>query len=74
MATLDHLTGIKCPQCGVNLFRASDPVSGEIVFCSICLAGGDHKQVVEHGANLTRPFLTRQSADDFLRKIRPGGE
>ena len=40
MNILDHLTEIRCPNCDVQLFRAFDPVAGEIVFCSECLAGG----------------------------------
>ena len=74
MSTLDHLTGVRCPNCNVHLFRMQDPVAGEIVFCSECLAGGGYKEVVEQRGALSGSFITRQSADDFLRKIRPLGE
>jgi Zn-finger nucleic acid-binding protein len=80
MSTSDHLSGVQCPYCKVDLFRAQDPVSGEIVFCPECLAGGRYKQVVEERGGLIRPFMlirpfiTRESVDDFLRKIGPAGE
>jgi hypothetical protein len=67
MSILDHLTDVRCPNCDVQLFRALDPEAGEIVFCSECLAG-------EQRGALTGNFVTRQNADDFLRKVRPGGE
>jgi hypothetical protein len=74
MSTGDHLTGVQCPYCKVYLFRAQHPVSGEIVFCAECLAGGWYKEVVEQRGNLFRAFITRESVDNFLRQIRPGGE
>jgi hypothetical protein len=73
MNILDHLTEIRCPNCDVQLFRAFDPVAGEIVFCSECLAGGRCKEATKYRGALTGNFVTRQSADDFLRKVRPGG-
>jgi hypothetical protein len=73
MNILDHLTEIKCPNCDVQLFRAFDRVAGEIVFCSECLAGGRCTEVAKQRGALTGNFVTRQSADDFLRKVRPGG-
>jgi uncharacterized Zn finger protein (UPF0148 family) len=73
MSIIDHLTDIRCPNCNVYLFRALDPVDGEIVFCSECLAGGRCKEVTKQRGALNGSFVTRQSADDFLRKIRPGG-
>ena len=39
MSIIDHLSELRCPSCKVQLFRALDPVAGEIVFCSECLAG-----------------------------------
>jgi hypothetical protein len=74
MSILDHLTEIRCPNCDVHLVRALDPVAGEIVFCSECLAGGRNQEVTEQRGALTGSFVTRQSADDFLKKIRPDGE
>ena len=71
MSILDHLTEIRCPNCDVDLFRALDPVGGEIVFCSECLAGGCCTEVTKQRGALTGNFVTRQSADDFLRKVRP---
>ena len=71
MSILDHVTDLRCPNCDVQLFRALDPVAGEIVFCSECLAGGRH--VTKQRCALTGNFVTRRSADDFLRKVRPGG-
>ena len=73
MSILDHLTDIRCPNCDVQLFCALDPVAGEIVFCSECLAGGRCAEVTEQRGALTGNFVTRQSADDYLRKVRPGG-
>jgi hypothetical protein len=73
MNILDHLTEIRCPNCDVQLLRAFDPVAGEIVFCSEGLAGGRSKEVTKYRGALTGNFVTRQSADDFLRKVRPGG-
>jgi hypothetical protein len=73
MSILDHLTEIRCPNCDVQLFRALDPQAGEIVFCSECLAGGRCKEVTQQRGALTGNFVTRRSADDFLRKVRPGG-
>ena len=48
MNILDHLTEIRCPNCDVQLFRAFDPVAGEIVFCSECLAGGRCKEATKY--------------------------
>jgi hypothetical protein len=70
MSILDHLTEIRCPNCDMQLFRALDPVDGEIVFCSKCLAGGRWTEVTTQRGTLTGNFVARQSADDFLRKIR----
>ena len=70
MSILDHLTEIRCPNCNMQLFRALDPVDGEIVFCSKCLAGGRWTEVITQRGTLTGNFVARQSADDFLRKIR----
>ena len=74
MSILDYLTDIRCPNCNVQLFRALDPVAGEIAFCSECLAGGRCKEVTKQRGALSGNFVTRQNADDFLRKIRPGSE
>jgi len=74
MSILDHLTDIRCPNCDVQLFRAFDPVAGEIVFCSECLAGARSTEVTKQNGALTGNFVARQSADEFLRKVRPGGE
>jgi hypothetical protein len=74
MSIIDHLSKLHCPSCKVQLFWALDPVAGEIVFCSECLAGGRHKDVVEQRGALTGGFVARQTADDYLMKIRPGGK
>lgn len=74
MTISDHLTSDRCPNCKVYLFRAKDAVSGEIVFCSECLAGGSYKEVVEKRGGLASGYVTRQRVDDFLREIRADGE
>jgi hypothetical protein len=74
MSAADHLTGVLCPDCKVYLFRAQHPVSGEIVFCAECLAGGWYKEVIEQRGGLIGSFIARQSVDDFLRKIGSPGE
>jgi hypothetical protein len=73
MSILDHLTDIRCPNCSVQLFRALDPVVGVIVFCSECLVGGRFTAVAKQRSALTEHFVTRQTADNYLRKIRSGG-
>jgi hypothetical protein len=73
MSILDHLTDIRCPNCDVQLFRALDPVVGVIVFCSECLVGGRFMAVAKQRDAVTGNFVTRHAADDYLRKIRPGG-
>jgi hypothetical protein len=73
MSILDHLTDIRCPNCDVQLFRALDPVVVVIVFCLECLVGGRFTAVAKQRGALTESFVTRQTADDYLRKIRPGG-
>ena len=74
MSILDHLTEILCPNCIMQLFRALDPVDGEIVFCSKCLAGGRWTEVATQRGTPTGNFVARQSADDFLRKIRSANQ
>jgi hypothetical protein len=74
MSIIDHLSELRCPSCKVQLFRALDSVAGEILFCSECLAGGRYKDAVEQRGALTASFVTRQTADDYLMKIRPGGK
>jgi hypothetical protein len=74
MSIIDHLTDIRCPNCSVQLFRALDPLVGVIVFCSECLVGGRFTAVAKQRGALTGNFITRQSADDYLREIRSGGQ
>lgn len=73
MATSDHLIPIECPNCKVNLFRATGADGGEIAFCSICGAGGDFEQVVVKRGNLIGGFVAPPQVEEFLRKIRTGG-
>jgi hypothetical protein len=73
MSITDHLSELQCPHCKVPLLRALDLVASPIVFCSECLAGGRYKEVMQQRGALTGNFVTRQSADEFLRKIRPDG-
>jgi hypothetical protein len=70
MSILNHLTEIRCPICNMHLFRALDPVDGEIVFCSKCLVGGRWIEATTQRGTLTGNFVARESADDFLKKIR----
>jgi hypothetical protein len=60
MTILDHLTEIRSPNCDVHLFRALDPVGGEIVFCSECLAGGRYKEVTKQRGAPERSRLAFQ--------------
>jgi hypothetical protein len=76
MATLDYvMLDVQCPKCRVGLFGAKDSVSGnKIVFCTECRSGGDFEQILKNGRVMTGEFITRQFADDFVRKLGTRGE
>ena len=59
---------LKCPQCGVALFRATEPPADE-VFCFECGASADYKEVVEKGAGLVGGRLPKEKLLALKRQL-----
>jgi len=70
MVAQDYLLfGRLCPKCRVSLFRGPKPIADDIVFCSICGAGGDYEQVVENGGSLISDFVSPEQVKDMMGKM-----
>ena len=69
MTPQQHLVGVPCPQCKLNLLRSPETVRPAIVFCDLCLAGGPHDAVMEGRSSVNSNYVTRDKAKRMLIEI-----
>ncbi len=69
MTSQQHLVGVSCPLCKLNLLRSPETVKPSIVFCDLCLAGGPHDAVMEGRSSVNSNYVTRDKAKRMLLEI-----
>jgi hypothetical protein len=59
----------KCPACNVSLYRVTEVIGRDIVFCSECGAGGLFRESIEEGKGLTPGYLTKTQINHLMRQM-----
>ena len=68
MSALRYLLSIKCPKCNVSLFRATEPIAKDIVFCAECGAGSLYKEAVKK-RKILPGYVTRTQIEEIFGEM-----